>query len=72
MSGSPPRLRTSDQTPGGSRGDGRRSHRRRTLATLTELECIRKQDLSGSDEPELYVAGLEVWDGKMGQGESSR
>ncbi|MEZ5417184.1 MAG: hypothetical protein R2708_07565 [Vicinamibacterales bacterium] len=32
---------------------------------LTELKCIRKQDITGSDEPEIYIGGLKVWDGKM-------
>lgn len=41
------------------------------MATLnvTEVKCIRKQDISGSDEPEIYIAGLKVWDGKMAKGD---
>ena len=35
--------------------------------TLTKLFCERKQDVSGDDEPVLYIAGQEVWEGKMGK-----
>lgn len=38
--------------------------------TLTKLYCQRKQDISGKDEPVLYIAGQEVWEGKMGKGDS--
>ena len=37
--------------------------------TLTKLKCIRKQDISGQDEPVLFIAGQEVWEGKMGKDE---
>ncbi len=36
---------------------------------LTQLKCIRKQDIIGKDEPEIYIGGLKVWDGKMGKGD---
>jgi hypothetical protein len=41
------------------------------MATLniTEVKCIRKQDVTGSDEPEIYIGGLRVWEGKMGKGD---
>jgi hypothetical protein len=37
------------------------------MATLkiTSLKCIRKQDVSGFDEPEIFIGGLKVWDGKI-------
>lgn len=38
--------------------------------TLTKLHCKRKQDISGKDEPVLYIAGQEVWEGKMGKGDT--
>ena len=38
---------------------------------LNSLHCIRKQDVSGDDEPVLYIAGQEVWSGKMSKGERS-
>lgn len=38
--------------------------------TLTELQCIRKQDVIGKDEPVIKIAGLEVWTGKMGKGDT--
>jgi len=37
--------------------------------TLTKLTCERKQDVTGKDEPVLYIAGQEVWEGKMGKGD---
>lgn len=37
---------------------------------ITTVKCIRKQDISGDDEPRLYIAGLQVWDAKMEKGES--
>lgn len=38
--------------------------------TLTKLTCERKQDVTGQDEPVLYIAGQEVWEGKMGKGDT--
>jgi hypothetical protein len=38
--------------------------------TLTELQCIRKQDVVGKDEPVIKIAGIEVWTGKMGKGDT--
>ena len=37
------------------------------MATLkiTSLKCIRKQDVTGSDEPEIFIAGVKAWDGKI-------
>ena len=37
------------------------------MATLkiTSLKCIRRQDVTGSDEPEIFIAGVKVWDGKI-------
>ncbi len=42
------------------------------MATLTidSIKCIRKQDVTGQDEPILYMAGQQVWNGKMGKGDS--
>jgi hypothetical protein len=37
---------------------------------ITTIKCIRKQDISGKDEPRLYIGGLKVWDGKMAKGDS--
>ena len=36
---------------------------------ITTVKCIRKQDVSGKDEPRLYIAGQQVWDAKMGKGD---
>jgi hypothetical protein len=38
--------------------------------TLTQLHCTRKQDVTGSDEPELFIAGQSVWVGKMSNGDT--
>ena len=37
------------------------------MATLTikKIKCIRKQDLSGSDEPVIEIGGQYAWEGKM-------
>jgi hypothetical protein len=42
------------------------------MATLKidSIKCIRKQDVTGSDEPVLYIGGLKVWDGKMNNDDS--
>ena len=40
------------------------------LIRIDTLKCIRKKDFSGDDEPEIYIAGLSVWSGKMGKGDS--
>ena len=37
---------------------------------ITTLTCVRKQDIADDDEPVIYIAGLRVWDGKMGKGDS--
>ena len=37
---------------------------------ITTLKCIRRQDVSGFDEPEIHLGGLFAWDGKIGKGES--
>lgn len=37
---------------------------------ITTVKCVRKQDITGQDEPRLYIGGLRVWDGKMGKGDS--
>ena len=37
---------------------------------ITTLKCIRKQDVSGDDEPKIYLGSLFAWDGKIGKGES--
>lgn len=37
---------------------------------ITTLKCIRKQDMSGDDEPKIYLGSLFAWDGKIGKGES--
>lgn len=34
---------------------------------LTSLDCIRKQDVSGNDEPQIKVDGDVVWNGVMGK-----
>jgi len=36
---------------------------------IDHVRCIRKQELVGSDEVELYIAGKRVWEGKMERGE---
>ena len=37
---------------------------------ITTLKCIRKQDVSGLDEPIIYLGGVFAWDGKIAKGES--
>jgi hypothetical protein len=37
---------------------------------ITTVKCIRKQDVINSDEPRLYIGGIQVWDAKMEKGES--
>ena len=39
--------------------------------TLNTLQCEKKQDLAGKDEPVLYIADQKVWEGKMEKGSSS-
>jgi hypothetical protein len=43
-----------------------------TMSTIkiTTISCVREQDFSGLDEPRLYIAGQQVWDGKMNKGDS--
>ena len=36
---------------------------------ITELYCARKQDVSGEDEPIIWVAGQWAWNGKVGKKE---
>jgi hypothetical protein len=36
---------------------------------ITELKCIRKQDVVGKDEPVIWIAGQYAWDGKIEKGE---
>ena len=38
--------------------------------TVTQLKCIRKQDVTGQDEPVIYLAGQYAWEGKMGKGDT--
>src|SRR5262245_22574365 len=37
---------------------------------IDALKCIREQDFSGDDEPFIYIAGQQVWEGKMGRGDT--
>jgi hypothetical protein len=37
---------------------------------IDTVRCLRPQDVVGSDESRLYIAGQLVWDGKMERGES--
>ncbi len=37
---------------------------------LTSLECIRKQDVTGKDEPQIKFDGDVVWNGVMGNGDT--
>jgi hypothetical protein len=37
---------------------------------IDKVRCIRQQDITGDDEPKLYIAGQWVWDAKMDKGES--
>lgn len=41
------------------------------MATLkiTKLHCIRKQDVTGSDEPVIDIGGQFAWEGKMKKGD---
>ena len=38
--------------------------------TLTKLTCERKQDVTGKDEPEIWLDGKKKWDGVMKKGET--
>jgi hypothetical protein len=37
---------------------------------LTSLHCVRKQDVSGNDEPRIKIDGAVVWNGVMNKGET--
>ena len=37
---------------------------------LKSLQCIRKHDLTGNDEPEIVVGTDSVWRGAMAKGET--
>lgn len=37
---------------------------------ITELKCIRQQDISGKDEPVIFVGGIRVWNGKIDRGQT--
>lgn len=37
---------------------------------LTSLTCVRKQDVTGSDEPRILVNGDVVWNGSMQKDET--
>jgi hypothetical protein len=37
--------------------------------TITKLHCVRQQDVSGDDEPVIYLGGQYVWEGKMDKGD---
>ena len=38
--------------------------------TVTRLKCIRQQDVTGEDEPVIYLGGQYVWEGKIDKDES--
>ena len=33
--------------------------------TITKLRCVRQQDVTGEDEPVIYLGGQFAWEGKM-------
>lgn len=35
---------------------------------FTSLKCVKKQDVTGSDEPEVWVDGKKKWNGVMKKG----
>lgn len=37
---------------------------------FTSLKCVRKQDVTGKDEPEIWLDGKKKWDGVMKKGET--
>lgn len=37
--------------------------------TVTKIHCIRKQDVSGDDEPVIRLGGQDAWEGKLGKGD---
>lgn len=37
---------------------------------FNSLECVRQQDVTGSDEPHLYLDGVDTWDGVMKKGDT--
>jgi hypothetical protein len=38
---------------------------------FTSLKCVRKQDVSGKDEAEIWVDGKKKWDGVFKKGETA-
>ena len=40
------------------------------MATIkfTSLHCIRQQDVTGSDEPHLFIDGVDTWNGVVKKG----
>lgn len=38
------------------------------ILKLKSLRCIRKQDVTGKDEPRLKVDGVAVWNGVVAEG----
>jgi hypothetical protein len=38
--------------------------------TVTKLHCTRQQDVTGKDEPVLFLGGQERWNGKIDKGET--
>jgi len=37
---------------------------------LVSLKCVRKQDVVGKDEPEIWLDGKKEWNGVMKKGET--
>jgi hypothetical protein len=35
--------------------------------TITKLHCVRKQDVTGLDEPVIRLGGQRAWEGKLGE-----
>lgn len=38
---------------------------------FTSLHCIRQQDVTGSDEPHLFIDGVDTWNGVVKKGDSA-
>lgn len=37
--------------------------------TFTSLKCVRKHDVAGSDEPEIWIGSRMIWSGVMKKNE---
>jgi hypothetical protein len=38
---------------------------------FTSLHCVRQQDVTGSDEPHIFLDGVDTWSGVLKKGDSA-